>query len=92
MLEKKYKNLRGGLQDVADQLQLHRTGPQHQAGSDALLTGMVFFKMLELHPDYKNFKIEPTSIFQDNVMELRNNSAFFNLAFEDFLHSIKYCF
>ena len=43
------------MQDVADQLQLHRLGPQHQA--DALLTGMAFFKMLELHPDDKNFKL-----------------------------------
>ncbi|XP_017100558.1 CCR4-NOT transcription complex subunit 7 isoform X1 [Drosophila bipectinata] len=47
-LMKSCKNLKGGLQEVADQLELRRVGPQHQAGSDALLTGMAFFKMREV--------------------------------------------
>lgn len=47
-LMKSCKNLKGGLQEVADQLELERVGPQHQAGSDSLLTGMAFFKMREL--------------------------------------------
>ena len=34
---------------VADQLKLERKGPQHQAGSDSLLTGIVFFKMKEMY-------------------------------------------
>uniref|UniRef100_A0A2K5DG58 poly(A)-specific ribonuclease n=1 Tax=Aotus nancymaae TaxID=37293 RepID=A0A2K5DG58_AOTNA len=34
------KNLKGGLQEVAEQLELEWIGPQHQAGSDALLIGM----------------------------------------------------
>ena len=44
-LMKLCKNLRGGLQDVADTLELQRVGVQHQAGSDSLLTGMAFFKI-----------------------------------------------
>ncbi|ESO05757.1 hypothetical protein HELRODRAFT_111155 [Helobdella robusta] len=40
---------RGGLQELADQLEVKRIGPQHQAGSDSRLTGAIFFKMKELH-------------------------------------------
>ncbi|XP_051823907.1 CCR4-NOT transcription complex subunit 7-like [Antechinus flavipes] len=47
-LMKSCKNLRGGLQEVATQLELERIGSQHQAGSDSLLTGMTFFKMREM--------------------------------------------
>ncbi|KAK0524660.1 CCR4-NOT core DEDD RNase subunit [Tilletia horrida] len=39
------KSLKGGLQDVADDLQVSRIGQQHQAGSDSLLTATTFFKM-----------------------------------------------
>jgi CCR4-NOT transcription complex subunit 7/8 len=39
------KNLRGGLNDLADDLQVPRIGPQHQAGSDSLLTLQSFFRM-----------------------------------------------
>jgi len=38
-------NLNGGLQKVANELRVKRIGSQHQAGSDSLLTGQVFFKM-----------------------------------------------
>jgi CCR4-NOT transcription complex subunit 7/8 len=47
-LMKSCKNLKGGLQEVAEQLEIQRIGPQHQAGSDSLLTGGVFFKMREM--------------------------------------------
>ena len=41
------ENLNGGLQKVANELRVKRIGHQHQAGSDSLLTGEVFFKMYE---------------------------------------------
>jgi len=40
-------NLMGGLQKVANKLKVKRIGSQHQAGSDSLLTGQVFFKIYE---------------------------------------------
>ncbi|KXS20884.1 CAF1-domain-containing protein [Gonapodya prolifera JEL478] len=57
-LMKSCKNLKGGLQDVADELQVQRIGPQHQAGSDALLTCRTFFKMRQL-------------FFEDNIDDAR---------------------
>jgi CCR4-NOT transcription complex subunit 7/8 len=71
-LMKSCKILKGGLQSVADTLQVHsplpvqlrlrrltpsplggdpqvqRVGIEHTGGSDAILTGSVFFKMLEV--------------------------------------------
>ena len=41
------ESLNGGLQKVANELRVKRIGHQHQAGSDSLLTGQVFFKMYE---------------------------------------------
>lgn len=59
-LMKSCKNLKGGLQEVAEQLELERIGPQHQAGSDSLLTGAAFFKMRE--------KFTPLTLRETNVL------------------------
>jgi len=44
-LMKSCDNLTGGLQKVAEMLNVERIGPQHQAGSDSLLTAATFFKL-----------------------------------------------
>ncbi|GMN56935.1 hypothetical protein TIFTF001_026043 [Ficus carica] len=41
--------LYGGLQDAAIALRVQRIGASHQAGSDSLLTGLVFMKLKENH-------------------------------------------
>jgi CCR4-NOT transcription complex subunit 7/8 len=47
------QSLRGGLQQLADDLKVARIGPQHQAGSDSLLTCMAFFKMRNVYFENK---------------------------------------
>lgn len=66
-LMKSCKNLKGGLQEVADQLELRRVGPQHQAGSDALLTGMAFFKMREVQQQHTTFGFRCDNIEEPNA-------------------------
>ncbi len=40
-------NLHGGLNKLAETLEVERIGPQHQAGSDSLLTSFTFLKLTE---------------------------------------------
>ncbi|CAI9734441.1 CCR4-NOT transcription complex subunit 7-like [Octopus vulgaris] len=65
-LMKSCKNLKGGLQEVAEQLEICRIGPQHQAGSDSLLTGAAFFKMREM-------------FFEDNIDDAKYLGHLFGL-------------
>ncbi|XP_068143321.1 CCR4-NOT transcription complex subunit 7 isoform X2 [Drosophila tropicalis] len=83
-LMKSCKNLKGGLQEVADQLELRRVGPQHQAGSDALLTGMAFFKMREVQlTKGLDFMLEkPNNFFPylfENTMNIKPTCAIISL-------------
>ena len=41
-------SLKGGLNKLADDLDIERVGPMHQAGSDSLLTSATFFKMRQV--------------------------------------------
>lgn len=66
-LMKSCKNLKGGLQEVSEQLEIARIGLQHQAGSDALLTGMTFFKMRR-------------DFFEDQIDEKKYSGHLYGLA------------
>jgi len=51
IFDEELKNLKGGLNDLAEALEVERIGPQHQAGSDSLLTGATFFKLRQTYFD-----------------------------------------
>ena len=69
-LMKSCKNLKGGLQEVADMLEVERIGPQHQAGSDSLLTGRAFFKMTEIYfeDELDDSKVEKADDDDDDLI------------------------
>ena len=43
------ESLKGGLNRIAEVLDVKRVGPTHQAGSDSLVTSLAFFKMSRLY-------------------------------------------
>jgi CCR4-NOT transcription complex subunit 7/8 len=43
------EGMHGGLNTLADLLQVERLGPKHQAGSDSLLTATTFFAFVNSH-------------------------------------------
>ena len=47
MLVKGYQNMQGGLNRLAEQLNVQRLGMMHQAGSDSMITSDVFFKLIQ---------------------------------------------
>uniref|UniRef100_A0AAQ4NW70 poly(A)-specific ribonuclease n=1 Tax=Gasterosteus aculeatus aculeatus TaxID=481459 RepID=A0AAQ4NW70_GASAC len=94
-LMKSCKNLKGGLQEVAEQLALERIGPQHQAGSDSLLTGMAFFKMREVTiqtstPSCRSQGPLTCSVVPGSRFPL-NAYDDIDMFFEDHIDDAKYC-
>ena len=63
-------------------IQIQRVGPQHQAGSDSLLTGCTFFKMREvghmvaLNSEHcHSRKKTPRDSTADDIRWIKNNNA-----------------
>ena len=54
---------------VADMLEVERIGPQHQAGSDSLLTGRAFFKMTEIYFEDELDDTKVTSLITSPLMK-----------------------
>jgi CCR4-NOT transcription complex subunit 7/8 len=48
-----FETLKGGLNKLAEDLEVERVGPMHQAGSDSLLTSSTFFKLRKMFFDGK---------------------------------------
>eukprot|EP00656_Telonema_subtile_P051177 TRINITY_DN6825_c0_g1_i3.p1 TRINITY_DN6825_c0_g1~~TRINITY_DN6825_c0_g1_i3.p1 ORF type:complete len:172 (-),score=31.84 TRINITY_DN6825_c0_g1_i3:301-816(-) len=58
MCNSQCEHLRGGLNKIAETLNVERVGPSHQAGSDSLLTAATFF---QLRKDFFQSGIDPST-------------------------------
>jgi len=65
-LMKHCETLKGGLNALSKDLQVERIGPEHQAGSDSLLTQATYFKLRSL-------------FFEDLVDEAKFDNVLFGL-------------
>lgn len=62
VLVRNHDNFRGSLMKLGQELSLTRTGIQHQAGSDSLLTSEIYFKLKKEHLN------EDTFVFERNIL------------------------
>lgn len=85
-LMKSCKSLKGGLQDVADDLNVDRIGPQHQAGSDSLLTCITFFRMRKVQYSLHPLSISLPRLYFTNLPRCPSTQMFF----EDNIDTPKY--
>ena len=82
---------KAGLQDIAEELAVTRIGQAHQAGSDSLITGQVYFKMKEKifngvieESRYRgqvwglNAQMPPTGTNRDYSTPNMNGATFYN--------------
>ena len=71
----------GGLNQLGDDLQVERIGQMHQAGSDSLLTGQVFFKLRDvifggvLRKDFESILYGLGVDRAPNIRLIRNNKG-----------------
>ncbi|XP_070799873.1 CCR4-NOT transcription complex subunit 8-like [Pituophis catenifer annectens] len=68
-LMKSCKNLKGGLQEVADQLDLQRIGHLHQAGSDSLLTWGADIPAIPVSNDRDGRDIRMKELFFEDTID-----------------------
>jgi hypothetical protein len=57
-----FDNLKGGLSRIGEALGLDRFGQQHQAGSDSWLTGLAYFKLIDLYLYGKDIEKEYNNV------------------------------